>query len=287
MSGIFQELKQNYRTGGAHIRLLYVNGFIFLVISLAFLFSGQPDYFRPDYWFSLPSVPEMVLIKPWTLITYMFYHRDIFHILFNMLNLFWFGKIFLLYFDEKKLVTLYFLGGIAGGIFYLLFTNLFPGLFGHGILMGASAAIIALMFASAFYAPQFKIMMLFFGEVKLIYIAIFSLFLYIVMLNTANAGGNLAHLGGALFGYLWVKQYLRGRDFSGGINKGLHAFLSLFKRKKLKVTYKKPVSDMEYNRQKTVNQKEIDRILDKISKAGYGSLSSEEKETLFRMSNQN
>jgi hypothetical protein len=209
------------------------------------------------------------------------------HILFNMLNLYWFGKIFLIYFDEKKLVSLYFLGGISGGIFYVVFANLFPNIFGAGILMGASAAIIALMFASAFYVPNFKIFMLFIGQIKLIYIALFSLFLYIVMITASNnAGGNLAHLGGALLGYLWVKQYKVGSDITKGITWIVDTFAGLFKRRKLKVTHKRPPrNDMDFNREKNINQQEIDKILDKISKGGYESLTKAEKDTLFKMSN--
>lgn len=181
------------------------------------------------------------------------------------------------------------MGGIAGGIFYVLFANLFPGVFGAGILLGASAAIIAIMFAVAFYVPNFRLYMVFVGQVKLIYIAIFSLFLYIVMISTSNnAGGNLAHLGGAFIGYLWIKQFRRGSDLSKGFTAIIDFIVSLFKPRKLKVTYKRPpVDDKEYNRQKNIDQKEIDRILDKISKGGYESLTKSEKDTLFKMGNKN
>lgn len=289
MAGIVQELKDLYKNGGALIRLIYINCAVFLVVSLAFLFTGRPADFFMDYWFSLPSEPINLLYRPWTLITYMFYHREIMHILFNMLNLFWFGKIFLMYFDEKKLVSLYFLGGILGGIFYVLFANLFPMVFGRGILMGASAAIIALMFAAAFYVPNFKLFMVFIGQVKLIYIAIFSLFLYIVMITGSNnAGGNLAHIGGAIMGYFWINQIKQGRDITKGFAWLTDTFGSLFKRRKLKVTHKRPpFDDKEYNKQKLASQQEIDKILDKISKGGYESLTKAEKDTLFRMSSKN
>jgi len=289
MAGIIQELKDLYKNGGALVRLIYINCAVFVVVSLVFLFTGQPKPFFIDDWFSLPSTPADLLYKPWTLITYMFYHREIMHILFNMLNLFWFGKIFLMYFDEKKLVSLYFIGGIVGGVFYVLFANIFPQVFSSGILMGASAAIIALMFAVAFYVPNFKLFMLFLGQVKLIYIAIFSLFLYVVMISASNnAGGNMAHLGGAFVGYLWIKQFRAGTDLTKGLTWLIDGIASLFKPRKLKVTHKRPpVDDLEYNRQKKVNQKEVDRILDKISKGGYESLSKSEKDTLFNMSKKN
>ena len=289
MASIIQELKDLYKNGGALIRLIYINSVVFILVSLAFLFMGQPTPFMVDYWLSLPSYPPDLLNRPWTLITYMFFHRDIMHFLFNMLNLYWFGKIFLMYFDEKKLVSLYFMGGIAGGIFYVVFANIFPTLFGHGILLGASAAIIAIMFASAFHVPDFKLYMVFIGQVKLIYIAFFSLFLYVVMISTSNnAGGNLAHIGGAFMGYLWIKQFKRGSDLTKGFTSIVNFIVSLFKPRKLKVTYKRPpVNDLDYKKQKNLDQKEIDRILDKISKGGYESLSKSEKDTLFRMGNKN
>jgi membrane associated rhomboid family serine protease len=289
MASIIQELKDLYKNGGALIRLIYINSAVFILVSLAFLFSGQPTPFVMDYWLSLPSDPSSLLYKPWTLITYMFFHREIMHFLFNMLNLYWFGKIFLMYFDEKKLVSLYFMGGIAGGVFYVVFANIFPGVFGGGILLGASASIIAIMFASAVYVPDFKVYMVFIGPVKLIYIAIFSLFLYVVMISTSNnAGGNLAHIGGAFVGYLWVKQFKRGSDVTKGFTWVIDFMGSIFKPRKLKVTYKRPpVDDLEYNRKKNLDQKEIDRILDKISKGGYENLTKSEKDTLFKMGNKN
>ena len=152
-----------------------------------------------------------------------------------------------------------------------------------------SAAIIAIMFASAFHVPDFKLYMVFIGQVKLIYIAFFSLFLYVVMISTSNnAGGNLAHIGGAFMGYLWIKQFKRGSDLTKGFTSIVNFIVSLFKPRKLKVTYKRPpVNDLDYKKQKNLDQKEIDRILDKISKGGYESLSKSEKDTLFRMGNKN
>ena len=215
----------------------------------------------------------------------MFYHEDFFHFIFNILNLYWFGKIFLIYFDQKKLVSIYILGGIIGGLTYFAVYNLFPAVFAPAILMGASASIIAIMISVAFYAPNFRVNLLFIGEVKLIYIGIFSILLYVILIASSNAGGNLAHLGGALLGYLWAANYKRGKDFLSGFTRLLDSFLMLFKRRNLKVAHKRPLNDFEYNKSKLLNQKEIDRILDKISKSGYDKLTKEEKDTLFRNSN--
>jgi membrane associated rhomboid family serine protease len=289
MAGIIDEIKDTYKNGNSLIKLIFINCTIFVLFRVVFLFyffTDQAVFFPITNWMSMPSTPMALLFKPWTIITYMFYHEDVLHFLFNMLNLYWFGKIFLVYFDEKKLVSVYLLGGFVGGLMYFALYNIFPAAFHPAILMGASAAIIAIMTATAIYAPNFRLYMVFFGEVKLIYIAIFSVVLFIILIASDNPGGNLAHLGGALLGFLWAKQYMKGHELTKGISQFLESVYALFKSRKLKVTYKRPpVNDLDYNKQKLANQKEVDQILDKISKGGYESLSKEEKETLFKMSN--
>lgn len=291
MASIVDELKDLYKNGGMLIRLIFINVAVFVlfrVIHLVFFLGGSPESDPFSFWLSMPSDPAGLFTRPWTLITYMFYHEGLMHILFNMLNLYWFGKIFLMYFDEKKLLTLYLLGGIAGGLFYFLIYNLFPSTFGPAILMGASASIVAVLIAVSFYVPNFKVFMFFVGEVKLLYIGLFSVLLFVILIASDNSGGNLAHLGGAMIGYIWVAQFKKGKDIMRGFGRFLDAFFKLFKpRNKLKVTHKRPVTDMEYNAQKADYQKEIDRILDKIAKNGYESLTAAEKETLFKMSNKN
>ncbi len=289
MAGIIDEIKDTYKNGNSLIKLIFINSAIFVLFKIVFLFyffTDRTAFFPISEWMAMPSSPVALLFKPWTLITYMFYHEEVLHFLFNMLNLYWFGKIFLMYFDEKKLVSVYLIGGVAGGLLYFALYNIFPATFHPAILMGASASIIAIMTAAAIYAPNFKLYMVFIGEVKLIYIAIFSIILYAILIASDNPGGNIAHLGGAFFGYLWAKQFMRGRELTRGFSGFLDSVFSLFKRKKLKVTYKRPpTNDVEYKKQKLINQKEVDRILDKISKGGYENLSKEEKETLFKVSN--
>jgi hypothetical protein len=158
-----------------------------------------------------------------------------------------------------------------------------PAVFHTGFLLGASASIIAIMTAVAFYAPDFRINLLFIGDIKLKYLAIILIIIFIISIAGDNPGGNLAHFGGALFGYLWVTGYKRGNDFISGLTGFLDTFFKFFKRRNLKVTHRRPVDDLEYNKIKLLNQKEIDRILDKISKSGYDKLTKEEKDTLFRM----
>jgi membrane associated rhomboid family serine protease len=295
MASVTEELKQNFIKGTALVKFIYVNVAVFLIYNLAYLvlfFWNQEDTasFYITQWLAIPASLPDLLTKPWTIITYMFYHQDIWHILFNMLFLYWFGNIFLMYFDSKKFTSLYFLGGIMGGIFYLIAFNSLS-VFKAGsiisVLLGASASVMAIVFAISLYVPNFRVNMLFFGEVKLIYIALFTVVLDLIMIPKENPGGHIAHLGGALIGFLFVLQYRKGRDITKGFTKVLDFIGSLFKPRKLKVAHKKPVNDMDYRKTRVDTQKEIDRILDKISKGGYESLTKEEKETLFRMGNSN
>ena len=283
MSGIVQEIVDTYKKGGTLTKLIFINTCIFVICGIISIF-----YDNITLWLSMPSdLPELML-KPWTLITYNFYHKEILHFIFNVLNLYWFGKIFLVYFNNKKLLAVYLVGGIIGGLAYFAAYNIFPTAFHPAILMGASASIMAIIIATAVYAPDFKIYMMFLGEVKLKWIGLGSFILSVILINSVNPGGNIAHVGGALFGYLWVKQYKRGHELTSGFSRFLSGFGSLFKRRKMKVTYKRPPTDeLEHNRKKVTEQQEIDRILDKISKGGYDSLTKSEKDTLFDLSKKN
>jgi membrane associated rhomboid family serine protease len=294
MAGFIEALKLNFIKGSALIRIIYINSAVFVLYSLVYLVMyllGSWGTVNITQWFAIPSNLPSLLIKPWTIITYMFYHEDPLHILFNMLWLFWFGKIFLQYFDNKKIVSIYILGGIIGALFYILAFNLLTVFMQEGsgsIMFGASAAVMAVVFAISLYMPNFRVHMLFFGEVKLVYIALITVAIDLIMLPRGNAGGHIAHLGGAFFGYLWALQYKRGHDISGFFSKFLQSLQSLFPGKnKLKVAHKKPVNDLDYNKRKIEMQKEVDKILDKISKGGYENLTKEEKETLFKMGNKN
>lgn len=295
MASVLEELKQNFIKGTALVKFIYVNVAVFLVYNLVYLllfFWNQEDTaaYYITQWLAIPASLPALLLKPWTIISYMFYHQDIWHILFNMLFLYWFGNIFLMYFDSKKFTSIYFLGGILGGIFYLIAFNtlsVFKGGSDFSVLLGASASVMAIVFAISLYVPNFRVNMLFFGEVKLIYIALFTVVLDLIMIPKENPGGHIAHLGGALLGFLFVLQYRKGKDITRSFTKLIDFIGSLFKPRKLKVAHKKPVNDMDYRKARVDAQKEIDRILDKISKGGYESLTKEEKETLFRMGNSN
>ncbi|WP_439181719.1 rhomboid family intramembrane serine protease [Carboxylicivirga taeanensis] len=293
--GIVDEIKQSYRQGGALTKLIYINIGAFVLIRLLQIFfsfssgSASMEAYPLLKWISVPADLQVLLFKPWTLITYMFVHYDFLHILFNMLYLYWFGRIFLEFLNPRQLLGVYFLGGLSGVVFYLVSYNLIPVFQQHvsgAILMGASGSVMAILFAIARYAPNHKIYLLFFGAVQLKYVALVALVLDLISIPAlSNSGGHFTHLGGAVFGYFYGGSISQGRDVTMGFNRLMDRLATLFKPKsKLKVTYRRPMSDLEYNSRKVDQQKEVDRILDKIKKSGYDSLSKQEKQTLFEAS---
>jgi len=290
--GIWDNIKDTFRKGSNLIKLIYINAGVFLLITLAviigFLMKNQAV---PDKTLELLAVPaswKLLLIRPWTLITYMFTHKDIWHILFNMLWLYWFGRIFLEYLDQRKLVAVYLLGGISGAIVYILSFNIFPAftdVVGESVAIGASASVMAVVIAIAAYVPDYTVQLFLFGRIRIIYLALITFVLTSFMDFSINSGGKLSHIGGALFGYLYILNLRQGKDIGKGFNKIIDFFATLFKpRKKLKVTYKKAASEYDYNKKKADHQAKINLILDKISKGGYESLTKDEKDLLFRES---
>jgi membrane associated rhomboid family serine protease len=291
--GIWGDIKSTFRNGNSLIRLIYINITFFIIIAIigvvGVLVKNSQITYETIRYLSVPSSLPVLLVRPWTIITYMFTHQELLHILVNLLWLYWFGKIFLEYLDQKKLVAVYLLGGISGAITYVLSYNIFPafqGVVGESVpLLGASASVMAIVVAIAVYVPDYTVYLFLLGKVKIKYIALGIFVLTSVMDFSVNSGGKLAHIGGALFGYLYILSYKQGRDMGKGINKIIDFFVTLFKpAKKLKVTYKRPSDDFEYNKIKVDHQKEINKILDKISKGGYDSLTKTEKEILFRES---
>jgi len=278
--------------GTSLTRLIYINVAVFIVISvvsiIAFLLDNPAISVKAIDLMSVPASLRALLAKPWTIVTYMFTHKDIWHILFNMLWLYWFGRIFLEYLDQRKLVAVYLLGGISGAIVYVLSFNIFPvftGIIAESVAIGASASVMAIVIAIAAYVPNYTIHMLLLGRIRIIYVALVIFILTSAVDFSVNSGGKLAHIGGALFGYLYTLNIKKGRDIGIGLNRIIDFFATLFKpRKKLKVTYKKPASDYDYNKIKAEHQAKINQILDKISKGGYDSLTKEEKDTLFKES---
>ncbi len=277
------------------IRLIVTNVCVFLLLAIfniAKLFGINITETILGY-IAMPAQIDLLLRRIWTPFTYMFVHENFLHILFNMLMFYWFGKIFLSYFSPKNLGSLYILGGLAGAALYLLTFNTIPLLveMNYVPMIGASASVMAIIFAAAFYKPDQEIILFIFGRIKIIYIALVLFVLDFIGLGSLdNPGGHIAHLGGALTGYIFAKQYLKGKDITRWINRIIDWIANLFKpsaskNKKMKVKYKNREADYEYNQRKKNESEEIDRILDKIKASGYTSLSSEEKKRLFDASN--
>ena len=292
---ILENIKQTFRQGNSLIKLIYVNAAIFILIKLTIiilLFFNISGDFIVSY-LAIPADLTQLLHRAWTPITYMFFHEGFFHIFFNMIGLYWFGRIFLLFFSEKQLVGLYLLGGLIAALFYVVAFNIFPyysPLIHESLLLGASGSIMAILLATTIKSPNMELQMLFLGNVKLKYIAIFYVLTSFFGITSANSGGELAHLGGALAGYFFVVSLRQGKDMTKFLNRILDIFTDLFRPRKLRVKqnpYRKnaPVSDAEFNMNKARKIAEIDRILDKIKTSGYDSLSAEEKKRLFEQGN--
>jgi membrane associated rhomboid family serine protease len=287
MSTLWQDIKLKMLKSGSRINLLIgINVFVFLAINIPavienMVFRSEHIQTYTDDYLLLPSYLPMLLRHFWTPITYMFMHAGIFHILFNMLWLYWMGQIFEEYLGNKRTIGVYILGGLTGAFLFVLSFNTLP-LFVHSgflgaPLVGASAAVMAIIVATATLLPDYRLSLMIIGPVKLKWLALFYVVIDFLGIAGANAGGEISHLGGALFGFLYIKQLQQGHDWVG-------FFTSLFKRRsKLKVASK----NNSKNAAKTPRQEEIDRILDKISQSGYDSLTKQEKEILFRASKDN
>jgi membrane associated rhomboid family serine protease len=284
------------RQNNAHVQLIIINVIVFLVIGVVSVIgeitstTAISDLLYNQFTIP-PKFPEFAA-RPWTLLTYMFAHSrwDIFHILFNMLVFYWFGKLFIEYLGSDKLVALYLLGGIAGGLVYLIVFNTVPFYVersGFPGMVGASAAVYAIVVATATLLPDYTFFLLLIGPIRIKYIAAFYVIISFLGTTQANAGGNIAHLGGALMGFVYMKQLQSGVNWGGWITAFLDWFKGIFSSKpKVKVTYRNMGSPFAKNSSKAAkaSQEEIDAILDKISDRGYESLSKEEKEKLFNAS---
>jgi len=289
---IIDEVKQSFRQGNTLHKLIYLNLGLFLIVQIVrivLFLSNSYDRFDGflDY-LALPSNLEVLGRRPWTLITYMFLHVDFIHILMNLLWLYWFGTLFIQELGLKKLLSTYILGGLTGGLLYVLFYNVFPVFEparDSSIALGASASVMAIVVATATYQPERRMHLVFIGPVKIVYIALVMFILTSMVDFSVNTGGKIAHIGGALMGFSFASYYKRGKDISKGFDRMMDSVATWFKpgKEKLKVSYKRSSDDIEYNKQKAEEQKEIDEILEKISKAGYDSLSAREKELLFKM----
>lgn len=298
MGHIITDLKEAFRRGNIFIQLIYINVAVFVAVMLinVFLQLFNVQIIGMLDSFALPASFGRFILQPWSLITYMFIHADFLHILFNMLWLYWFGNLFLCFFSSKHLRGLYLLGGICGGLLYMVAYNVFP-YFALSVpvstLVGASASILAIVAATAYREPNYPIQLFLFGTIRLKYLALIVIGADLLFITSSNAGGHIAHLGGALAGLWFASSLSKGRDLTAWINRLTDAIFSLFQKKtwqrkpKMKIHYGAQSvreKDYDYNARRKAQSDEVDRILEKLKKSGYESLTTEEKKKLFEAS---
>lgn len=297
MNNILDDFKNAFnRPNNGLIRLIVINLIVFLALlflEVILTLSGNENWYHEIVsQLSLPASLNSLLYKPWTLVTYFFTHVRFFHILFNMLFLYWFGMILMEFLGSEKLVNLYVLGGLAGGLLYILIYNLVP-YFNDRVaiaeMMGASAGVYAVVVGAATFMPNYSISLILLGPVRIKYIAIFYVIVSFAGAAGPNAGGDIAHLAGAALGFVFIKQLQRGNDWGKPVSSFLLFVKSFFvKQPKVRVTHRSTTAGPRKRSNGTFNskQEEIDAILDKISESGYDSLSREEKQKLFDASKQ-
>ena len=285
---IIDDLKLQYNMGGIVTQLIFWNVALFvlpwLFFALLFLLGVNIDYI---HYVSLSSNPADLLWKPWSLLSYAFFHSGIMHIIFNMIVMNFSGRLFMTYFTSKQLLGLYILSAIFAGICYIL---VFYVLNINAPIVGASAAIMAILVATTTYHPLMDLRLLIIGNVKLWHITAVIIIVDLMQLRSENMGGHISHLSGAFFGFIFIKLLQNGTDLSTVVTRVIDFFANLFKKntstpfKKVHKNYSKPlVKSVSKIVTKDKSQQQIDEILDKISQSGYDSLTKEEKEFLFKV----
>lgn len=292
MGSFITDLKNDFRRGSICQQFIYINIGIFVVTALVaivgMLFNvGKSSWME---WLELPAWLPQFIKQPWSIVTYMFLHAGILHLLFNMLWLYSFGQLFLMFFSARHFRGLYFLGGFCGGLLYMVAYNFFPYfesyLYGS-YLLGASASVLAIVIATAVRNPEYRVNLLLFGQVRLKYLALVMIITDLLFVTSNNAGGHIAHLGGALAGWWFAAGLRKGTDVTKWINgaidwiSGGFGIQRVSKKPKMEVHYGGRAKDYEYNARKKEQNEEVDRILDKFKKSGYQSLTTEEKKRLF------
>ncbi len=286
------QIKTNFKEGSYLTRLLYINLGVFVVLRLALLVFAL---FKVDMRFAIvylemPAYLGNWITQPWSIISYMFLHLDFIHFIFNCLVLYWYGKIFLQFFNQKQLVGVYILGGIGGALLYVIGYSVFPyfqDVLQQAYLLGASASVMALIFTTVIYAPNYEVQLVLLGRVKLKYIGLVLFAIDVLGVTSVNAGGSIAHIGGAVTGIIFANLYIRKHiDLTTGISWMIDKLATIFKVKpKIKVSYGKAKTDAEWNMEKKAKNDAIDAILEQIKKSGYENLSPEQKKLLFDISN--
>jgi membrane associated rhomboid family serine protease len=293
MNPFFNDLRQRYRAGDISLRLIYINVGVYLfftLLNIAWMLCCREGA-QIERYFEMPAWPMRWLMQPWGVVTYMFVHADLLHLAFNMLWLYTFGQLFLTTHSTRHFRGVYLLGGLTGGVMFMLAYNVFPyfresaGYYYAG-LVGASAAVLALVVATAMRAPDYRLRFLLIGYVRLKYVALFVVLADLLLVTSSNAGGHIAHLGGALAGWAFAAGLARGRDITAWINAvwdGVETAYSRLTRKRPKMEghFGGRAKDYSYNAQRRQQSDQVDRILEKLKKSGYNSLTEDEKKSLF------
>tara|TARA_B100000902_G_scaffold28954_1_gene34814 strand:+ start:544 stop:1404 length:861 start_codon:yes stop_codon:yes gene_type:complete len=276
----FQKLKEKFINLNILEKIIFLNlaCFIFPYILNTFFFLFDYSNFSIISWFELSSDLKKIIFKPWSIISYSFFHSGFFHLFWNMIILLYSGQIFLNLFPNKMFLSTYFVGVIFGGIIFIFCYNVFPVFFNsYSTMIGSSAGVMAILIFICVYSPNYEIRILFFN-IKLLYIGLFFIFFDIIQIPYGNAGGHFAHLGGSLVGFIYARQIKNGKDIFDSFS---FLIISIFYKNKKKEN-KIIKNDYRNILHKDINQKKIDQILDKINSSGYDSLSKEEKDFLFK-----
>lgn len=283
----FNELKHKYQAFNIAEKLIVINSLAFIVFGLLTALLKSSVF---SDWFVLSKDVSSLLAKPWSILTYAFIHFELIHFVLNMVVLYYVSRMFLTLFSAKKFLNVYILGAIVGGLLFLLSFNVFSGLVQRtGDLVGASASVMAILICICAYRPQMEISV-FTIKLRLWQLGVFFVVLDIVQIPTGNnSGGHIAHLGGALLGYVYANQLKNGNDMGRWLEQLIDSVSTLFKKStkpKMRTVHKtrteKKATHKTVYQKKRIQQEQIDAILDKISKSGYESLSKEEKEFLFK-----
>ena len=295
MSSVSNDIRNSLRGRNSTLnRIIALNVFVFVginVLKLFYFLSGNENSFGNVIgWLGVPASTSRLLERPWTIITYCFTHVDFFHILFNMIFLYWLGNLIVEYLGNKKIIPLYILGSVTGAAVYILAYNLFPVFkpaLPYAMAIGASGGVLAILVAAATLLPNYSVMLIFIGPVRLVWIAAIYVIIDLLSIPNGNAGGHLAHLGGALFGFLFIRGLKNGIDLGGWMNRFIDWVTVLFsKRKNVPRVVHSHMTKENVKAKKLTDERQakLDSILEKISRSGYDNLTAEEKEFLFRAS---
>lgn len=294
-ASFLDELKSMYRRN-MFMKLIFINVGVYLLLNIIMVFAELSEV-NADFWnyiqyaVGLPTQIGDFIYQPWSLFTSMFTHFSFFHLLMNMIMLFFVGRMFEQFFDGKRLLYTYLIGGLVGGLFELLAHLIFPSLLGQNVLIvGASGSVMALFVLLAFNQPNLKVSLPFLPAFRIIWFALVYILLDLLRLGSNDGIAHFAHLGGAVIGMIGAQNMHSSSNIIVATQNGMESFFNFFRRKKrpkLKVKHGRDVrqmTDEEYNENAKARQDEINRILDKISKSGYESLSKKEKDFLFNQS---